>query len=66
MSSQGSFQEKEAGRRVREDMTPEAEAGVVQLLFLRWKEEGCEPSNAGSSRSWKKPPLEAPEEMQSC
>lgn len=65
MQSQGSFPEKEAGRRVR-DVTTEAEAAVVQLLALKM-EEGYEPSNTGSSRSWKKKGNiflpEAPEEM---
>ena len=64
-SHRGLFKGKRQAGELR-DVTTEAEARGVQLLFLKWKEEGCEPSNAGSSRSWKKSPLEAPGERQSC
>ena len=64
-SPRGLFKGKRQAGKLR-DVTSETEAGGVQLLFLRWKEEGCEPSNAGSSRCWKKSPLEVPGERQSC
>ena len=62
---QGSFQGKKAGRRVKEyDYWSRGWRGATAVFEM--KEEGCEPSNAGSSRSWKKSPLEAPGERQSC
>lgn len=43
---------KETGRRVR-DVTAEADAGVIEFLALKMEGSDHEPSNTGSSRSWK-------------